>query len=219
MKLTLETFNPQRPLGFIVFEGVNGSGKSTLLRSVTNWLSTQEKPTLATQEPGGTDFGLVLRKMLLESPSSERSPMAEALLFTADRAQHVEKAIHPALAERKFVLSDRYYYSTVAFQGYGHGLSIKSLLQLSTIATKNLIPDLVFLLDIDPQVGLTRNAEKNEIDSFEDHEIAFHNKIRNGFLKLAHSLPDPFVILDANLSQDELLKQALPYIEKLINAS
>ena len=216
MRISPEAFSSDRPLGFVVLEGVNGSGKSTLQKGLSNHLSEKSVPHLLSQEPGGTDFGMELRKMLLSNPSTSRSPLAEALLFTADRAEHLEKVIRPALEEKQLVILDRFYYSTIAFQGYGHGHSLKPLLKITEIVLSGIRPDLVILLDLDPEEGLKRNSDKEEEDCFEDEQLEFHRRLRSGFLKLADSLPEPFVVLDANSPKELLLAQATSLIERVI---
>ncbi|MCB0330447.1 MAG: dTMP kinase, partial [Bdellovibrionales bacterium] len=145
-----------------------------------------------------------------------RSPLAEALLFSADRAQHVEHLIQPAIQAGKLVLVDRYYYSTVAFQGYGRGYSIETLLSLSDIAIQMCKPDIVLLLDLDPAAGLKRNAEKEEEDRFELEEIEFHTKLRQGFLDLAKNLEEPFAVLDARRAPESILQEAVQYIDRVL---
>ncbi|MCB0321390.1 MAG: dTMP kinase, partial [Bdellovibrionales bacterium] len=144
-------------------------------------------------------------------------PLAEALLFSADRAEHVTQVLQPALQEGKTVILDRYYYSTVAFQGYGHQTPIEPLLTLSQIATQGLLPDVVLLLDIEPKLGLERNSDKNASDSFEQEELSFHSRLREGFLALADTLPEPFGIIDAVASQDEVFEQAKRFIVSLFH--
>ncbi len=216
MKISYNNFQPQNPKGFIVLEGVNGSGKSTLQKKLNDWATEQGKEVLCTFEPGGTPLGVELRKLLLENKCSERTPLAEAFLFSADRAEHVETVIRPALDRKQLVLLDRYYYSTIAFQGYGHKTPLEPLLTLSETAISGLRPDIVILLDLDPEKGLLRNSDKSESDSFEQEAIDFHTRLREGFLSLADSLPEPFVIIDAELPSDKVFEEAVKLVSKVL---
>ncbi len=230
MKINPETFSfatsARSDSGlFIVVDGVNGAGKGTLLRNISASLA-RVLPTINithTREPGGTPLGLELRKILLQSETSSRCGMAEALLFSADRAQHVEAVLKPALHSNGIVLCDRYYYSTVAFQGYGRGLPVEQLITVSEIATSGIKPDLVILLDLDPAEGLRRAAKRSgqgggERDAFEDEELAFHKRLRAGFLELAERCPEPFCLIDASKSQQECASSADYAISRLIRA-
>lgn len=217
MIISIENFQPTTSQGFIVLEGVNGAGKSTLQRGLKEHFQG-ERHVVTSFEPGGTPLGQSLRKLLLERSGEPIAPLTEALLFSADRAEHVHTLIRPEIAAGNIVLLDRYYYSTVAFQGYGHGLPITPLLTLSEIATQGLKPDLVLLLDLSPEEGLLRNAGKDEEDRFEDEEIAFHQRIRQGFLELAEQLPEPFAVLDATRPADEILLEAQTLIERVLQA-
>lgn len=201
----------KRPF-FMVFEGVNGVGKSTLLNNVAQKLSTfkGENSVVKTREPGGTPLGVQLRKLLQESPDICPSVTSELLMFAADRSEHVEKVIRPALKSGASVLSDRYYYSTVAFQGYGRGVEKSLIESLSNIAIRDVVPDLVVLVDMEPLEALKRAESRAgaqnvaDLDRFEKEKIEFHNRVREGFLVQARESTQPFLILDGRLSQGEL---------------
>jgi dTMP kinase len=216
--VSTKTFTPHACQGLIVLEGVNGAGKSTLQEKIKNHFSATHK-VVTSFEPGGTPLGQSLRKLLLEKQSMSISPLAEALLFSADRAEHVRSLIRPQLMSGSLVLLDRYYYSTVAFQGYGHELPIEPLLQLSEIAIQGQRPDLVLLIDLPPEEGLRRNADKEEEDKFEDEELEFHERLRMGFLELAERLPEPFAILDGMKSSEEIFAEAKELVQKVVDST
>ncbi len=196
----------KKPSGFIVLEGVNGAGKSSLLKKISKYLKSKNKQYLLTREPGSGSLGKDLRELVLNN--TEKLPaLSELFLFAADRNYHVNKIILPALKKNKLVISDRYYYSTTAFQGYGRKINLKSINIINQLAIEGLKPDLVLLLDLDPMIGLQRNRQSDkDRDSFEEEELSFHQKIRQGFLKQAKSLPEKFIILDASQSADQVWK-------------
>src|SRR5262249_32773038 len=140
----------------IAFEGGEGSGKSTQVERLAQWLSDRGLAVTVTREPGATDFGSRLRRILLESPDGALTPRAEALLFAADRAEHVDAVICPALDRGDVVITDRYVDSSLAYQGAGRALPVEDVRRLSRWATNGLVPDLTVLLDIDPELGLER---------------------------------------------------------------
>lgn len=183
---------------FVACEGVNGCGKSTLITNLSTRLEAAGRPFVKTREPGGTPLGLELRKLLLEWKGEKKSDLAELLLFAADRAEHAEKIIRPALAQGSTVLCDRYLYSTITFQGNGRGISMDWIKQTNSLATQGLLPDLVILMDVDPSEGLRRTKARasQAEDSFEAEELAFHQRIREGFLTIAKESPVPFLVLN-----------------------
>jgi dTMP kinase len=189
---------------FVVFEGINGCGKSTLLGNVSRALEAAHHQVITTREPGGTPLGIEIRSLLLDWKGEKKSPLAELLLFAADRAEHREKLIQPALSKGKTVLCDRYLYSTIAFQGYGRGLSREWIDTANSLATQGLVPDLAILMDLDPREGLQRTKSRTSSgrDAFEEEEVAFHHRIRDGFLEMAQILPVPFLILNGADSKE-----------------
>lgn len=180
---------------FIVFEGVEGSGKGTQMRLAREFLESHGYRVLATREPGGTELGERLRETLLDR-STRMEARAEALLFAASRAQHVATVIRPALEEGKVVLCDRYIDSSVVYQGIARGLGEHDVLSLSVWATQGLFPDLVILLDLDPEVGLARAGE--EPDRIEAEDQRFHAKVSEAYLHIAEEHPERVVVVDAN---------------------
>lgn len=220
MIVSLDTFAPHAPNGFIVVEGVNGAGKSTVMAAIEAHLKSKGLPVRTTFEPGDTTLGKELRKILLNSPHLPRNVTAELLLFGADRGEHVDSVIRPSLAEGQIVLCDRYLYSMIAFQGYGRGLDLTLIDQVNTLAIRGTVPDLVILLDIDAEEGLrrTRSRSAQPDDIFELETVEFHNRIRHGFLTLAKSRPEPFFVVDAHQSLEMVKSETLSIIESFVSS-
>jgi dTMP kinase len=204
---------------FIAFEGIEGSGKSTILDRLCIDLRERSLPFLRTREPGGSDIGKTLRALLLDARQTI-VPQAELFLYLADRAQHVQQVIRPALLQGLLVISDRYADSTIVYQGYGRGLDVEELFRLNEIAVDGLWPDLTLLMDLDPAVGLsrarTRNSEKGmEINEgrFEAEEMAFHQRIRGGYRIWAERQASRFRIVDASAPPDTVYAQVAAIVE------
>lgn len=200
---------------FVTVEGVEGAGKSTLMDLLARALESRGIPFLRTREPGGCGLGASLRPLLLDV-SSTLDSRAELFLFLADRAQHVSETIRPALARGAWVLCDRYADSTIAYQGYGRGMDVERLQALNDYATGGLWPDMTLLLDLPVETGLARARARNGREGltqsegrFEAEELAFHQRIRSGFLARAARWPERFCVLNAALSPQMLYKQAL----------
>jgi len=189
---------------FISFEGIEGCGKTTQLKMLARWLEQQGKKTYTTYEPGDTALGRKLREILL-SPTLSPCAEAELLLYIADRVEHVQKRIKPALKQGKIVLCDRYHDSTLAYQGYGRKTNI-SFIQTCFSYLNLPLPHLTFLLDCPVEVGLKRIKSRN-LDRIEQEEFAFHRRVRKGFLKLAKADPERIKIIDATLPVMEIQTQ------------
>src|SRR5687768_1228042 len=191
---------------FITFEGIDGSGKSTQLRMLTGDLRSLGIDVITTHEPGGTPLGRRLREAFLETEETV-APIAELLLFAADRAQHVEFLIKPALAEGRTVISDRYADATYAYQGAGRGFSEETVNKIINLATGGLKPDLTLFFDITVENAIRRMAERHEIGDGKnrmDAETAdFYASVRDAYFKVAKSEPGRFKVLDANGSIEE----------------
>jgi dTMP kinase len=187
---------------FIAFEGGEGSGKTTQARLTAIWLREQGYDVVATHEPGATKIGMRLRALLLDTAQMGMSGHTEALLYAADRAEHVAKIIDPALARGAVVITDRYTDSSLAYQGAGRGLPTADIARLNSWATDGRAPDLTILLDIDPETGLRRRARS--ADRLEAEPVDFHRRVRTGFLDLARATPDRYLVIDANLPPDEI---------------
>ena len=198
---------------FITFEGGDGCGKSTQLELVEKYLNEKGKITLKTREPGSVGLGQKLREVLLHYDGDVAS-RAEAFLFLADRAQHIEKIIKPALNDGIIILCDRHTDSSVAYQGYGRGENIEQINMLNNLATQGLNPDLTLLFDVSTEVAQTRVG--SEKDRMESAGIEFHRKVRNGYLEIAKNEPQRIKVVDANLTIDEVFEQVKKYIDELI---
>ena len=187
---------------FITFEGPEGSGKTTQIELLSSYLKEKGYPVLATREPGGTSIGDQVRAILLDPQNTEMLPASEALLFSAARAQIVNQVIRPHLARGGIVLCDRYADSTLAYQGYGHGLELGTLHAITALATGGLKPDLTIYLDIDVEEGLRRKlaaheASQEEWNRLDRQEMAFHRRVREGYLQMAAREPDRWLVIDA----------------------
>jgi dTMP kinase len=188
----------------ITFEGIEGSGKSTQVRRILTVLGPR---AVGSHEPGGTPFGRDLRRLLLDSRDYAIAPMAELLLFLADRAQHVNEVVRPALTEGRVVVIDRFTDSTLAYQGYGRGLDLAQLQGLTRAASGGLMPDLTILLDIPVCAGLERAGRRGTTDRIEEETQAFHERVRSGYLTLAEQERGRWVRIDAGQSEEAVARQ------------
>lgn len=175
---------------FITFEGIDGSGKTTQMRLLGKWLRQHGRKTIETVEPGGTEIGRQVRKILLDPANSDIHPRTELMLYFASRAQNVEQTIRPALAEGRIVLCDRFTDSTLVYQGCGRGLEPSMILELDRIACQGLAPDVTILIDIDIATSLARAKRRNERAGraearIDEESEAFHERVRQGYLALA----------------------------------
>jgi dTMP kinase len=188
---------------FITFEGPEGSGKTTQLRLMASWLHDEGFDALVTREPGGTPIGELIRDLLHDCGHTTMTPETEILLYAASRAQHVAEVIRPALASGRIVLCDRYFDSTYAYQGYGRGLPLEDLRRITSFATQDLIPDLTLYLDVPPEIGLRRRERSGEAMNRLDREaLAFHQRVREGYLALIAEDPVRWRRVDATESVD-----------------
>ncbi|TFD59083.1 dTMP kinase [Cryobacterium suzukii] len=182
---------------FITLEGGDGSGKTTQAQLLTDWLEERGRTVVRTREPGGTDVGVEIRQIVLHH-RGEVDPRAEALLYAADRAQHVGTKLRPALARGDVIVQDRYLDSSVAYQGAGRVLGATEVRDLSLWAAEGLLPDLTVLLDLDSRVARARlDADDKVFDRLEAEKNDFHARVRAAFLELAAAEPDRFLVLDA----------------------
>ncbi|HEY7162202.1 MAG TPA: dTMP kinase [Acidobacteriota bacterium] len=205
---------------FVTFEGIEGCGKSTQVQLASTWLDKQNIPHQVTREPGGTNVGTDIRKILLSEKTVELQPVAEALLYLADRFQHIVEVIRPALDSGKVVLCDRYHDSTIAYQGYGRGIPVQWIENIWIGSSAGLVPDLTILLDLDPQIGLQRSLEKlraRGLDEsrFEKESLEFHIRVREGFLALAKLDPKRFRIIDGSLSTEEIHHKTIEILNEI----
>lgn len=193
----------------IVFEGVEGCGKTTQIQRTFQWLQTNypHQSVVVTRQPGGTDLGNSIRRLLLDLQEKPISNLAELLLFAADRAQHVEQVLKTSLDNGSIVLCDRYTDSTIAYQGYGRGLDLNLIDQLNAIATAGLKSDLTIWLDVDVDVSLARTTHRQAVDRIETENFAFHRRVQTGYTKLASLHPDRIVRIDASLNETAVQDQ------------
>lgn len=195
---------------FITLEGPEGAGKTTQVKLLSTKLDALEIPHVITRDPGGTPLGKQIRRILL-APGGTVCPMAELLLYQADRAQHVAEVIMPALQDGKLVICDRYIDSTVAYQGYGRGIDMETINKLNQMSTLGLMPELTILFDLESEKGLGR-LHPGGHDRLEREAIEFHHKVRNGYLALAEAQPKRFEVIDATkalISVQEDLKRII----------
>lgn len=206
---------------FITFEGGEGTGKSTQIRLLEEHLKQKGEDVITTKEPGGTEVGLEIRKLLVCGDKDKFDAVAEAMLYFADRHIHLTQKVWPAMDKGTIVLSDRFADSTFSYQYYGYDkrVSRELLEQLYTIAVGNFKPDLTIILDIEPQKGLARSFKKAESMDvkelrFEGRELAFHNNLRKGFLEIAAAEPKRCVVLDADKTIEELHADIVRVVEE-----
>jgi dTMP kinase len=205
---------------FITFEGIDGSGKSTQLRLLAGDLRFKGHNVLTTIEPGGTPLGRRLREAFLETEETV-APLAELLLFAADRAQHVEFLVKPALAEGKIVISDRYADATVAYQGAGRGFSDKIISQVVRLATGGLNPDLTLFFDLSIEKAISRarlrhhdEAVRNRMDA---ETADFYERVREAYLQIAEKAPERFRVVDANGAVEEIHARVAEIVSAFLN--
>jgi len=195
----------------IVFEGIEGGGKSSQLQLTQQWLLAgglgKTVEVLTTREPGGTEVGKKLRSLLLNDYYLALDPRSELLLYAADRAQHVQEVLKPQLEEGKIILCDRFIDSTTAYQGYGRGLDFNLIHQLNAIAADGLTIHLTLWLDVAVETGLERVRQRGKRDRLEASDIAFHRRVREGYIALAKQFPDRVVRIDANGTTEQVQQQ------------
>lgn len=207
---------PEKGL-FVTFEGGDGVGKTTQAALLEEWLTQAGRTVVRTREPGGTEVGVLIRDIVLHH-RGEVSARAEALLYAADRAHHVQTLVRPALARGKVVIQDRYLDSSVAYQGAGRVLGRDEVRRLSLWATEGLLPDVTVLLDLDPSAARSRlDADDKPFDRLEAEEEHFHARVREEFLALAAAEPTRFLVLDAALPAADLAAAVRARVETLLH--
>lgn len=203
---------------FVCFEGGEGSGKSTQSRLLRDWLETEGYAVVLTFEPGDTPVGKELRSIVLSPETGEISDRTEALLYAADKAEHVDTVVQPALDRGAVVITDRYVDSMLAYQGAGRALDVDEVERVARWATHDLRPHLTVVLDLEPAAGLGRFAERDRIEG-ESQE--FHQRVREGFLRLASEAPDHYLVLDARAPIEEIagrIRAAVtPYLPQAVH--
>jgi dTMP kinase len=197
--------NDGSPGRFITLEGGEGAGKSTQIVRLKTWLEGRGKTVVATREPGGSPGAEMIRKLLVEGPAERWDGVTEALLHFAARRDHLRTTVWPALKRGTWVISDRFADSTRAYQGYGHGLDLAMLERLYDVAVGDFCPDLTLILDLPIDVGLARAAARRGAETrYESLPIAFHQRVKAGFLEIAKREPSRCVVIDAALDIDTL---------------
>lgn len=200
---------------FITFEGPDGSGKTTQIKAIGSELQAKGYDIIYTREPGGTEISDQIREIIMNMKNKRMAPRTEILLFCSARAQLVEELIRPALDTGKIVISDRYADSTLAYQGYGHGYDQDVLIQLLNFATGGLWPDLTLLLDISAEKGLQRRlTNQEEWNRMDDYQLAFHERVREGYHALAAADPARWQRIDADQPAAIITRQISAVIEK-----
>jgi dTMP kinase len=209
---------------FITFEGIEGSGKTTQIKLLMPVLEAKGYDCVFTREPGATKIGHKIRAILLDAAHTAMLPLTELLLYEADRAQHVHEVIKPALAANKVVVSDRFFDATTVYQGYARGYDLELIQQIHRIVLGDLRPDLSVVLDLPVDLGLKRawqriNAQSRDLpeDRFEKETIAFHEKVRQGYLTLARLEPERFRVIDANRNERAVHKEIAEIVLGLLD--
>jgi dTMP kinase len=211
------TRSPHAPFPgrFITFEGIDGSGKSTQLAALGRALLARGLPVVTTREPGGTPVGDAIRSVVLDRAFSGLSGRAELLLYLASRVEHVDKVIRPSLVQGSLVLCDRFSEATLAYQAYGRRIPMEEVAPLVAFGACGVTPDLVVLLDLPAEEGLSRVKQRQTANRLDREAIEFHQRVRDGYLTLAAQTPHRFKVLDARLPVDELERAILRTVEPL----
>lgn len=204
---------------FITFEGGEGAGKTTLISRVEGFLAEQGHRVIRTREPGGTPGAEDIRRLLVTGAANRWDAVSETALFLTARRHHLQELIEPALAAGNIVLCDRFMDSTLVYQGIAKNLGLSFVRELSHLIVGDITPNQTFLLDIDPQIGLARTAERSGAEQsetrFESHTLDFHHAIREGFLLLAQQSPERIEVLDASQPADAILQQVQTSLHNL----
>ena len=206
--------NPGR---FITLEGGEGAGKSTQIQVIKDYLLSRGNDVVVTREPGGTPEGQEIRNLLVSGDKDKWSSLSETLLILADRAAHLERVIRPALAEGKYVVCDRFFDSTRAYQGVAGGLGLDVIHNLQQPVLSTTLPDVTLLLDIDPEKGLRRAQERGGELRFESKTLAYHRTLRNAFLDFAAQEPDRIFVIDADRDVEAVSADILAVLDERLN--
>lgn len=208
----------------ITFEGIDGCGKSTQMRLLERYLAERDVVVISTREPGGTELGKKIRSALLNGGKGSVEPLAELLLYAADRAHHVRRVIMPALSEGKVVLSDRFYDATTVYQGYARGFDLTLVNQLNELATGGLKPDLTLLFDLDVETGLRRTRKRGDdlsgtaqLDRLDREPLEFHERVREAYLEIAAREPQRFRVIPAAGSVEDTFDLMIKEVRGLLN--
>ncbi len=210
----------------ISFEGLDGAGKTTQMELLERWLAERHRAYIRTREPGGTLLGAEIRHLLLHRPELAITPLAEALLFQADRAQHFATVVLPALNKGQLVITDRCFDASIAYQGYARGVGVELVEQLSLLAMQRRVPDLTILLDLDPaQVHLRTGTApdqrglREQQTRFDAEAESFHRRVQEGFRLLARTHPERIKVIDASLPPEQIHQEVIRLVEALLKSS
>jgi dTMP kinase len=205
----------------ITLEGIEGSGKTTQIDYIEAYLQKSGLDYFITKEPGGTELGAKIRSILLDPENINIHPMTELLLYAADRVQHIKELITPMIEAGKVVICDRFHDSTTVYQGFTRGIDVSLIQRLNNLVLEGLVPDITFVLDLDPAIGLKRawkqirNGSRSESETrFENEKLQFHESVRNGYLELARQEPDRFIVVDASADPSNVWDQIFEQLEK-----
>ncbi len=209
---------------FITLEGIEGAGKSSQLQNIVAFFKARDYACVTTREPGGTAIGAQIRGILLDPANCDLDARAELLLYVADRIQHIKTVIQPHRGARRVVLCDRYFDATLVYQGYARGLDMGLIRDLHRLVCNDLTPDLTLLFDLAPEVGLARawrqidNGGRTNLESrFELEKLAFHRKVRDGYLELARKDPQRYRIIDAAQGQSDVAEATEKVLQAYLN--
>ena len=207
----------------ISFEGLDGAGKTTQMDLLERWLAERHRAYIRTREPGGTPLGAEIRHLLLHRPELAITPLAEALLFQADRAQHFASVVLPALNKGQLVITDRCFDASIAYQGYARGVGVELVERLSLLATQGRVPDLTILLDLDPtQVHMRTDVARDlrglreQQTRFDAEAESFHRRVQEGFRLLARTYPERIKVVDASLPPEQIHQEIIKLVEPLL---
>lgn len=198
---------------FFTFEGIEGCGKSTQANLLYDFFQNKKMECVLTHEPGGTPISERIREILLDRECSEMSPLTELFLYFASRSQHTSEKIKPLLKQGNIVISDRYFDSSIAYQGEGRSIPLKTLMEINNFATGGLIPQLTFLIDLPAETGLSRIKNRDRI---EQETLDFHNRVRGAYLTLARENPDRIKIIDGTRDVENIHKEIVNIVLKYI---
>lgn len=198
---------------FLVLEGIDGSGKSTAIEKLKEYFESKNFDVIVTREPGGTKIGEEIRKILLDKKNKEMSSITEAILYAASRVQHVEEKIKPALQKGSVVICDRFFLSSLSYQGFGRNIGFEEVMDINKYAINEVYPDRIIFFDISPQICAKRNENK-QADRLESEGIKFQQKIYEGYLKAIKKYPKNISTVDASLSEVEVYEKCLEIIKE-----
>lgn len=198
---------------FISFEGIEGSGKSTQAKILYDSLKEKKYPVILTREPGGTVIGNDIRQILIDKKNNQIQPLTELLLNFASRIEHLQQVILPALKNKQIVITDRFYDSTLAYQGFAMGVEIETIEKMHQLMINSIQPDITFLCDMEVEVAFQRIKSRSDNNRYEELSFDFHNKVRNGFLEIAKNNAGRIKIINANNDFSKVAEQVIEYLD------